>query len=402
MALLPCHALLPVLCRAAASDRSRSSAASSTSAAPTSSSACRSTSRATRCSRTCWRSSATSMSATSSGPAATATSTATTPSRSSCSSRASPTPIPCSSSRAGPRRSSTTASRTSSSSDYQPPSGDQGAGRRVGGRRRAPTRASVAQFTRNARRRSPTARRRRYSRGDGQQLPRAHRVGARARLGPRPRRRVDDRRRRRRLRADHSPLRPRRRGAARGGARPLRPHPDQRQGGALAELPLNARSETAATRSTFKNAFAQRQWCIIPAQCLYVPHYAEGAKRAERWRIRRNDRSPLSIAGPLGPLGRRTGPRDHQLRDADDQLRPASAAQPLRPPLNDKGEPAEKRTPVLLAEEDFDEWLDASPGAGADLLRHLRQGRPRRRAGAVGDAPRRRRLMPLDTTISEF
>ena len=30
--------------------------------------------------------------------------------------------------------------------------------------------------------------------------------------------------------------------------------------------------------------------------------------------------------------------------------------------LNDKGEPTEKRTPVLLAEEDFDEWLDASPG----------------------------------------
>ena len=30
--------------------------------------------------------------------------------------------------------------------------------------------------------------------------------------------------------------------------------------------------------------------------------------------------------------------------------------------LNDKGEPTEKRTPVLLAEEDFDAWLDASAG----------------------------------------
>ena len=60
---------------------------------------------------------------------------------------------------------------------------------------------------------------------------------------------------------------------------------------------VNARSETAATRSNFKHAFAQRQWCIVPAQCLYVPHFSEGSKRAERWRIRRVDRSPLSVAG---------------------------------------------------------------------------------------------------------
>jgi putative SOS response-associated peptidase YedK len=60
---------------------------------------------------------------------------------------------------------------------------------------------------------------------------------------------------------------------------------------------VNARSETAATRSVFKAAYAQRQWCIVPAQCLYVPYYADGSKRAERWRIRRVDRSPLSIAG---------------------------------------------------------------------------------------------------------
>ena len=69
--------------------------------------------------------------------------------------------------------------------------------------------------------------------------------------------------------------------------------------------------------------------------------------------------------------------------------------------LTDKGEPAEKRTPVLLAEEDFDEWLDASPGRapiyfgtfGKDDLDADR--RRRRRAG-------RRQLTPLDTTISDF
>ena len=41
----------------------------------------------------------------------------------------------------------------------------------------------------------------------------------------------------------------------------------------------------------------QRQWCIIPAQCLYVPLLRRRPQAPERWRIRRVDRSPLSIAG---------------------------------------------------------------------------------------------------------
>ncbi len=150
---------------------------------------------------------------------------------------------------------------------------------------------------------------------------------------------------------------------------------------------VNARSETAATRSAFKNAFAQRQWCIVPAQCLYVPYYAEGSKRAERWRIRRVDRSPLSIAGLWDRWVDDNGSEviSFAMLTINCDLHPLLARFDRR--QTDKGEPTEKRTPVLLAEEDFDEWLDASPGARADLLRHLRQGRPRRRAGAVGDAP---------------
>ena len=125
---------------------------------------------------------------------------------------------------------------------------------------------------------------------------------------------------------------------------------------------VNARSETAATRTAFKNAYAQRQWCIVPAQCLYVPYYAEGSKRAERWRIRRVDRSPLSIAGLwdrwVDDNGREVV--SFAMLTINCDLHPLLARFDRR--LNDKGEPTEKRTPVLLAEEDFDDWLDASPG----------------------------------------
>jgi putative SOS response-associated peptidase YedK len=164
---------------------------------------------------------------------------------------------------------------------------------------------------------------------------------------------------------------------------------------------LNARSETAATRSTFKNAFAHRQWCIIPAQCIYVPYYAEGAKRAERWRIRRNDRSPLCIAGLWDRWVDEHGREivSFAMLTINCDLHPLLNRFDRK--LNEKGEPAEKRTPVLLAEEDFDEWLDASPTRapiyfgtfGKDDLDAEPAPSPTRRATSI---------MPLDTTISEF
>jgi len=125
---------------------------------------------------------------------------------------------------------------------------------------------------------------------------------------------------------------------------------------------VNARSETAATRPSFKNAYAQRQWCIVPAQCLYVPLYADDAKRSERWRVRRKDRTPLSVAGLwdrwVGDDGREI--TSFAMLTINCDLHPLLNRFDRR--TNDKGEPTEKRTPVLLAEEDFDDWLDASAG----------------------------------------
>lgn len=164
---------------------------------------------------------------------------------------------------------------------------------------------------------------------------------------------------------------------------------------------VNARSETAATRTAFKNAYAQRQWCIVPAQCLYVPYYAEGSKRAERWRIRRVDRSPLSIAGLwdrwVDDNGREVV--SFAMLTINCDLHPLLARFDRR--LTDKGEPTEKRTPVLLAEEDFDEWLDASPGRAPIYFGTF--GRDDLDADPAPSATRRTtQLTPLDTTISDL
>jgi len=129
----------------------------------------------------------------------------------------------------------------------------------------------------------------------------------------------------------------------------------------LARSPLNARAEIVASRSTFKAAYAERHWCIIPALALYVPRYgADG--QSQRWRIRRVDRAPLAIAGIwdrwIGPGGRTVV--SFAMLTINCDLHPLLSG--FDRAVDDHGEPVEKRTPVLLGEEDFDAWLDASPG----------------------------------------
>ena len=164
---------------------------------------------------------------------------------------------------------------------------------------------------------------------------------------------------------------------------------------------VNARSETAATRSSFKSAFAARQWCIIPAQSLYVPLYGDDPKHPERWRIRRADRSPLSIAGLwdrwVGHDGREV--ISFTMLTINCDLHPLLTR--FHRPTNDKGEAAEKRTPVLLAEEDFDAWLDTSPSRAPIYFGTF--GKDDLDAEPAPSTSRRTTaLTPLDTTTSEF
>ena len=164
---------------------------------------------------------------------------------------------------------------------------------------------------------------------------------------------------------------------------------------------VNARTETAAVRTSYKGAWAGRQWCIVPAQCFYVPYYADGATRSERWRIRRKDRSPLSIAGLWDRWVGEDGESivSFAILTLNCDLHPLLSR--FQRSTNDKGEPSEKRTPVLLAEEDFDAWLDTPPGRAPVYFGTF--GKDDLEAEPAPAATRRSTLMmPLDTAISEL
>jgi putative SOS response-associated peptidase YedK len=164
---------------------------------------------------------------------------------------------------------------------------------------------------------------------------------------------------------------------------------------------VNARTETAATRTSSKGAWSGRQWCIVPAQSFYVPYYGEDSKRPELWRIRRTDRSPLSIAGLWDRWVGEDGESllSFSILTLNCDLHPLLSR--FHRAVNDKGEAQEKRTPVLLAEEDFDAWLDTTPDRapiyfgtfGKDDL----EAEP-----APASARRATMTMPLDAAVSEL
>lgn len=63
----------------------------------------------------------------------------------------------------------------------------------------------------------------------------------------------------------------------------------------IARRCYNVRSETAAVKPSFRNAWKHGQHCIIPAAAFYEPDWRSG--KAIATRITRSDGEPMGIAG---------------------------------------------------------------------------------------------------------
>lgn len=120
----------------------------------------------------------------------------------------------------------------------------------------------------------------------------------------------------------------------------------------LAKHTYNARSETVASKPTFRHAYKKRQFAIIPAEAFFEPNYETG--KAVRWRICHADDQPLGIAGIWE--FRSKGPDDQPLIsfsmltiNADDH--------PLMRRFHKPGD--EKRMVVLLHPDEYASWLNA-------------------------------------------
>ena len=131
----------------------------------------------------------------------------------------------------------------------------------------------------------------------------------------------------------------------------------------LSRHTYNARSETAASKPSFRHAYAKRQLCIIPAESIFEPNYESG--RAVRWKIARDDDEPMGIAG-LWEWRPNGGPEDRPLLSFT-MLTINADHHPLMRRFHRPED--EKRMVVVLEPAQYLPWLTAGGDAIPDFLR---------------------------------
>lgn len=115
-------------------------------------------------------------------------------------------------------------------------------------------------------------------------------------------------------------------------------------------LVFNIRSETLRQKPSFRSAFKRRR-CIFPADAFYEWQRLSQRKGDSRPHlIRRRDGAPLALAGLYETW---TGPNGEEVDTAAIVTTAANRTTSLLHP----------RLPAILAEADFDLWLDPDEGA---------------------------------------
>jgi putative SOS response-associated peptidase YedK len=121
----------------------------------------------------------------------------------------------------------------------------------------------------------------------------------------------------------------------------------------LARSTYNSRSETTATKPSFRNAWKRRQFCIVPVEEFYEPSYETG--KAVKWGIRHVHGELLGIAAiwEVKPPENNGAPLvsfSMLTINADDH--------PLMKRFHKPED--EKRSIVILRPEQYDAWINAT------------------------------------------
>ena len=128
----------------------------------------------------------------------------------------------------------------------------------------------------------------------------------------------------------------------------------------IARKTYNARSETVHEKPSYRDAWRLARHCIIPAEAIYEPDWRSG--RAVPTRISRADGRPMGIAGLWSvwknPSGETTFSYTMLTINADQHLFMCQFHKP----------DDEKRSVVILHEQDYDHWLQASAAESREFL----------------------------------
>lgn len=129
----------------------------------------------------------------------------------------------------------------------------------------------------------------------------------------------------------------------------------------LCRKTYNARSETVASKPSFRHAWKQHQFCLIPLDAFFEPCYESG--HPVRWRIEQANGEPLAVAGVWEKKA--NGPGGAPLFSFS-MLTINADQHPLMQRFHPPG--SEKRMPALLGPVSYHGWLHARPDHTSDFF----------------------------------
>jgi putative SOS response-associated peptidase YedK len=123
----------------------------------------------------------------------------------------------------------------------------------------------------------------------------------------------------------------------------------------------NARSETVHEKPSYRTAWKQRRYGIALLDNFFEPSYVTG--KAERWKIELDSKEPFGIASIWDTW---TDPTSGELVTSFSMLTVNADQHPVMKQFHKPGD--EKRTPVVLAPSQFEEWLSADASRAMGLM----------------------------------
>ena len=134
---------------------------------------------------------------------------------------------------------------------------------------------------------------------------------------------------------------------------------DAKQARDISRKTYNARSETAASKPSYRSAWAARQWVLVPMTCFFEPCWEDAADhggRPVRWRIEQADGAPFAVAGLWD---RWTDPATGDLLGSFTILTVNADGHGVMGRMHRPDE--EKRMPAIVPPEHYADWLQATP-----------------------------------------
>ena len=126
---------------------------------------------------------------------------------------------------------------------------------------------------------------------------------------------------------------------------------------------FNSRSETAAQKPSFRDAWRRRQRCIIPAEAIYEPDWRSG--KAVATRIARADGEPMGIAGLWSSWQSPAGEFVLSFTMLTINAQDHSLMQRFHKPDD------EKRMVVILPTQRYHDWLNANVEHGMAFMKPI-------------------------------